>query len=77
MTILEEFLEHRYVSAGITSPHQITIDELSSHLDVWVYAVVGSRALEAVSGMYSMFIDKRLPEDQQRLDFLYELCHLL
>ncbi|GAA0390078.1 ImmA/IrrE family metallo-endopeptidase [Paenibacillus motobuensis] len=78
MTILEEFIEHTYVSAGITSPDQINIDELSTRLNVWVhYAEVGSRALEAVSGMYSMFIDNRLPQDQQRLDFLHELCHLL
>ncbi|WP_068782012.1 ImmA/IrrE family metallo-endopeptidase [Paenibacillus sp. GM2] len=78
MTILEEFIEHTYVSAGITSPDQITIDELSTRLNVWVhYAEIGSRALEAVSGMYSMFIDSRLPKGQQRLDFLHELCHLL
>ncbi|NWL89615.1 hypothetical protein DMN77_18875 [Paenibacillus sp. 79R4] len=78
MTILEEFLENTYSSAGITSPHQITVDELSMRLNVWVhYAEVGSRALEAVSGMYSMFINNQLPQDQQRLDFLHELCHLL
>ncbi|MNP02968.1 hypothetical protein D3C76_948350 [compost metagenome] len=27
--------------------------------------------------MYSMFLDNRIPPDQQRLDFLHELCHLL
>ncbi|MNW48774.1 hypothetical protein D3C74_261600 [compost metagenome] len=74
MTILEEFLENTYATAGIIHPHQITIQELSRQLNVWLhYKPVGSRALEATSGMYSMFLDDRLPSDQQRLDFLHEL----
>ncbi|GIO36262.1 hypothetical protein J41TS12_11230 [Paenibacillus antibioticophila] len=78
MTILEEFLESTYEAAGIIYPHQITVEELSQRLNVWLhYKPVTSRALEAVSGMYSMFLDERLPADQQRLDFLHELCHLL
>lgn len=78
MTILEEFLESTYEAAGIIYPYQITVDEISQRLNVWLhYRPVTSRALEAVSGMYSMFLDERLPADQQRLDFLHELCHLL
>lgn len=78
MTILEEFVEETYKRVGITSPHQITVEELSQRLNVWVHlSDVKSRALEAVPGMYSMFLDSRLSEHQQRLDFLHELCHLL
>ncbi|MDU0332573.1 ImmA/IrrE family metallo-endopeptidase [Paenibacillus sp. 3LSP] len=78
MTILEEFLESTYAAAGIIYPHQISVEELSLRLNVWVhYRPIGSRALEATSGMYSMFLDERLPPNQQRLDFLHELCHLL
>lgn len=78
MTILEEFLESTYEAAGIIYPYQITVEELSYRLNVWLhYKPVTSRALEAVSGMYSMFLDERLPPDQQRMDFLHELCHLL
>jgi Zn-dependent peptidase ImmA (M78 family) len=78
MTILEEFLEDVYRRAGITTPQQLTVAEISQRLNVWVhYRPVGSRALEAVSGMYSMFLDERISPDQQRLDFLHELCHLL
>lgn len=78
MTILEEFVENAYFRNGITDPEQLTVNELAYRLNVWVhYRPVGSRALEAVSGMYSMFLDERLPPEQQRLDFLHELCHLL
>lgn len=78
MTTLEEYLEKIYATAGIVTPHQITVTELASRLNVWVhYEPVPSRALEAVYGMYSMFLDERLPPDQQRIDFLHELCHLL
>lgn len=77
-TILEEFVEATYEAIGITSPDQITIEELSSCLNIWVhYKPVTSRALEAAGGMYSMFLDDRLSPIQQRLDFLHELCHLL
>ncbi|MBU5673192.1 ImmA/IrrE family metallo-endopeptidase [Paenibacillus brevis] len=78
MTILEEFLESTYEAAGITYPHQITVEEISQRLNVWLhYRPVTSRAMEAAGGMYSMFLDERLPPDQQRMEFLHELCHLL
>ncbi len=78
MTLLEEFVEATYEAIGITSPEQITVEQLSSRLNIWVhYGPVTSRALEAAGGMYSMFLDDRLSPTQQRLDFLHELCHLL
>jgi Zn-dependent peptidase ImmA (M78 family) len=78
MTTLEEFLESTYAAAGIIYPHQITVKELARRLNIWVhYRPVSSRALEAAPGMYSMFLDDRLPPDRQRLEFLHELCHLL
>lgn len=78
MTILEEFLETTYATAGVIYPHQITVQELAWRLKVWLhYEPVSSRALEATSGMYSMFIDSRLTPNQQRIDFFHELCHLL
>ena len=77
-TILEEFVEATYEAIGITSPEQITVEQLSSRLNIWVhYGPVTSRALEAAGGMYSMFLADRLSPPQQRLDFLHELCHLL
>lgn len=78
MTILEEFVEELFEEHGIIEPRQLTIQELSSRLNVWVYfEEVTSRAFEAAPGMYSMFLNSRIPKSQQRLDFFHELCHLL
>lgn len=77
-TVLEEYLESIYAEVGISNPYQITVEELAWRFNVWVhYKPISSRALEAVNSMYSMFLDSRIPADQQRLDFLHELCHLL
>lgn len=77
-TVLEQFVEDMYESLGILTPCQITVDELAHQLNVWIhYADVKSRALESIGGMYSMFLDSRLSPEDQRIDFLHELCHLL
>ncbi|WP_438350420.1 ImmA/IrrE family metallo-endopeptidase [Paenibacillus sp. FA6] len=78
MTALEEFLEDIYLQCNIIEPHQITVDEISHRLNVWVhYMDIRSRALESVAGMHSMFLDGRIPSEEQHLEFLHELCHLL
>ncbi|MED5017899.1 ImmA/IrrE family metallo-endopeptidase [Paenibacillus chibensis] len=77
-TELEQFVEHLYKTNGIIEPEQITITELSNRLNVWVhYVEAKSRAVESRTGMRSMFIDERLTREEQRMDFLHELCHLL
>ncbi|PAD73702.1 ImmA/IrrE family metallo-endopeptidase [Paenibacillus campinasensis] len=77
-THLEDFIEDVYLKAGILTPDQLTIDEVSYRLNIWVhYAKVSSRALESAQGMYSMFLDNRLTPMRQKLDFFHELCHLL
>ncbi|MNS17582.1 hypothetical protein D3C86_1044410 [compost metagenome] len=78
LTHLEQFIEDLYTAHEIFHPDQITITELSDKLNVWIhYENLKSRAYESASGMHSMFLDKHLSPDRQRLDFLHELCHLL
>lgn len=78
MTDLEKFVEELYIQNGINLPEQINITELSSLLNVWVhYAEAKSRAVESRAGLRSIFIDNRLTPQDQRRDFLHELCHLL
>ncbi|GGH16972.1 ImmA/IrrE family metallo-endopeptidase [Paenibacillus segetis] len=78
MTNLEQFLEDIYKQNNITSPHQISIDEISHRLNVWVHkAEVRSRAVESTAGMHSMFLDSRITPEEQHFEFLHELCHLL
>lgn len=78
MTSLEKWTEDLYSRLGIQHPFQISMDYISKRLNIWVhYLDVRSKAVEASAGMYSMFIDNRLPSDLQRLEFLHALCHLL
>lgn len=78
MTRIEEFQEELYHKIGITEPSQLTLEDISVRLNVWIYyGSFGSEALEVKPGMYSMNIYSRLEPTQQWLDFLHELCHLL
>lgn len=77
-TQLEQYVEDLYIRIGITEPQQLTIDELSQRLNIWVYYEnIRSRAIDSATGMCSMFIDNRLLPQLQWLEFLHELCHLL
>lgn len=78
MTALEKWTEELYQRLGIRQPGQISIDYIAERLNIWVhYLDVRSKSIEASAGMYSMYIDNRLPHELQRLEFLHELCHLL
>lgn len=78
MTVLEKWTEDLYKRLNINSPSQISIVHIAERLNIWVhYLDVRTKSIEASAGMYSMFIDNRLPFDLQRLEFLHELCHLL
>ncbi|ASA23511.1 ImmA/IrrE family metallo-endopeptidase [Paenibacillus donghaensis] len=78
MTVLEKWTEDLYKRMHLNQPSQINISYISDRLNIWVhYLDVRSKCIEASAGMYSMFIDNRLPSSLQRLEFLHELCHLL
>lgn len=78
MTALEKWTEDLYQRIGVRQPSQISIEYIAERLNIWVhYLDVRSKSIEASAGMYSMFIDNRLPPELQRLEFLHELCHLL
>ncbi|AWP30726.1 ImmA/IrrE family metallo-endopeptidase [Paenibacillus sp. Cedars] len=77
-TPLEQYAEKLYKDCGILIPKQLTIEELSRRLNVWVhYKKVRSRAVETTPGRYSVFLDSRLSPEKQWSEFLHELCHLL
>jgi len=77
LTPFEQWTEQLWRQAGIREISQLTIDEVSARLDVWVhYLSETSQALEYM-GMRSILIDKRLSEREQWEDFLHELCHVL
>jgi Zn-dependent peptidase ImmA (M78 family) len=78
MTALEKWTEDLYQRIGVRQPSDISIGFIAERLNIWIhYLDVRSKSIEASAGMYSMFIDNRLPPELQRLEFLHELCHLL
>jgi len=78
MTVLEKWTEDLYKRLNLHQPSQISISYIAERLNIWVhYLDVKSKSIEASAGMYSLFIDNRLPANLQRLEFLHELCHLL
>lgn len=76
-TPLEQWIEALWSRAGIVTPEQLTIQEVSDRLDVWVhYMDATSKALEWM-GIRSVLIDLRLTAERQWEDYLHELCHIL
>ncbi|MCY9734679.1 ImmA/IrrE family metallo-endopeptidase [Paenibacillus alvei] len=78
MTRIEEFTERLYKRIGISNTYELTIEEIASRLNIWIYYTpIRSKALEVRPGMFSMNIDSRLQPREQWVEFLHELCHLL
>lgn len=76
-TPFEQWIEALWLRAGILTPDQLTIEEVSDRLDVWVhYMSESSKALEWM-GIRSVLIDLRLTAERQWEDYLHELCHIL
>ena len=69
-TPLEQFVERTYARHGIHTPQQLTVEELSNHLNIWIhYHRVRSRAVETLPGKYSIFLDNRLTPEKQWVEF--------
>lgn len=78
LTPLEQFVEDLYQTHRISSPKQLTIDEVARRFNIWVYyRPIPSRGLEISPNMYTVNIDCRLSPVEQWLDFLHEMGHLL
>ncbi|CAH1195878.1 hypothetical protein PAECIP111892_02120 [Paenibacillus auburnensis] len=78
MTALENWTEDLYQRLQVRLPSDISVNYIAERLNIWVhYLDVRSKSIEASAGMYTMFLDNRLPPELQRLEFLHELCHLL
>ncbi|SDC68910.1 protein of unknown function [Paenibacillus sp. UNCCL117] len=74
-THLEDFVNLLYFNKGVTKPEQLTISHLSSVLDVTVNFGVISFAYEK-RGQKIIYINEKLSDDEKRIDFFHELCHI-
>lgn len=74
---IEDQVKKLYHHLSINVPEEIDMIDIAAKLDIWLYfESIGSKAIEQ-NGVFSMFIDKRLPPQQQWQDFGHELCHAL
>lgn len=75
---LEQKINELYQMHGITKPEHLSVESLAEKFNVWVhYHNKKSKGIEVSPDVYTIFLDNRLPEDKQRLEFLHELCHML
>jgi Zn-dependent peptidase ImmA (M78 family) len=77
LTPIEDYIQRLYAELDIEYPEQLSMLDIASKLNVWIYFCdMESRAVER-NGLYSMLIDRRLSTAEQWEDFGHELCHLL
>lgn len=75
---LEKKITELYQSHNIIEPSHLSIELLAKKFNVWIhYHNKKSKGIEISKDVYSMFLDNRIPEEAQRLEFFHELCHLL
>ncbi|MCF8563976.1 ImmA/IrrE family metallo-endopeptidase [Alicyclobacillus tolerans] len=67
-----------YKRRGIQSPTEIDIELFAKESGVWVHhAPIESKYYEMVDGMYSIIVDSRPPQLQQRVELAHEYGHVL
>jgi Zn-dependent peptidase ImmA (M78 family) len=76
-TPIEDYVQKLYHHLSIHVPEQIDMIDIAAKLDVWLhFECIGSKAIER-NGIYSIFIDNRISNQEQWQDFGHELCHAL
>lgn len=77
-TPFEQWVEQICRKYRITTPEHLTIEYVSSRMNIWVYyQPFRSSHIDRGLGMYSVNVDARLSPEEQWEDFLHELCHVL
>jgi Zn-dependent peptidase ImmA (M78 family) len=74
---IEEYVKILYHQLSIYVPEQIDMIDIAVKLDVWLhFEDIKSKAIEK-NDIHSIFIDRRLTQQEQWQDFAHELCHVL
>ncbi|MEH6943518.1 ImmA/IrrE family metallo-endopeptidase [Bacillus sp. JJ722] len=78
LTSLEEDVKELYKYLHIQSPNDIDMYNIANDLDIWIhYHKDDSKLFKSIYGLYSIFLDERLSEQEQWQDFGHELCHAI
>jgi Zn-dependent peptidase ImmA (M78 family) len=74
---IEEYVKNLYHQLSINVPEQIDMIDIAVKLDIWLhFEDIKSKAIEK-NDIHSIFIDRRLNQQEQWQDFAHELCHVL
>lgn len=66
-----------YQKFGFFEPHQIDMNRIAAHFNIWIhYENVNSMMIKH-DGMYSIILNSDLSKEKQWEDFAHELCHVL
>lgn len=75
-TPLEETIIQFYNKNHISNPDDIDLDWMAREADIWVHYKPHSSTSYQFQGMWSVIVDDRLPEPQQRVELAHELGHV-
>lgn len=77
-TKLEWRILNCYRRRDIQSPNEIDLESFAKEAGIWVHhAPLGSTYYEMIDDMYTIIVDDRLPELQQRVELAHEYGHVL
>jgi hypothetical protein len=77
-TGLKKCLTERYKDNGILAPFELSIRAISDIIDIIVHNYDGPCFAEWEEGAYSIiFLNNKISQEDQRMDFFHELCHPL
>lgn len=77
-TFMESQIVEMYRKNHIRSPQDISMEMFAEEASIWMhYAAVRTTYHVHDNGMYSIIIDDRVPEQQQRIELAHELGHVL
>lgn len=75
---LEWRISNYYLQHDVQSPSEIDLNAYAKEAAIWVhYAPLDSTNYEMTENMYTIIVDNRLPQQQQRVELAHELGHVI
>ncbi|WP_018130972.1 ImmA/IrrE family metallo-endopeptidase [Effusibacillus pohliae] len=73
---LEDAILAFYRKHHIANPDEIDLDWMAREANIWIHYKPHPSASYELRGMWSVIVDDRLPEPQQRVELAHELGHV-
>lgn len=76
-THLEDFIRNVYSKLNITTPAQLHLNDIADDLNIGIFHLPSPSQALQFDGRYYIFLDSRLPHQNQFEEFGHELGHIL